>query len=503
MKRNIIAIVMSVLVLLLAYSSVLYICNNYRVKHASSIACQIIGSQLGPRNQNTLAHIVSALQGSNATVQIDGIWNIATELEIPQNVELSFFNGGILAGAGSVIINGPIDAGFYQIFSRGLTVSGAPIIDRVIPEWFGAKGQLDVDDTSALRKAGLLAGKIPSRMLYLTRLYATSGLLFAKHEIPYGLAVKGEYGQMQWNSYVGPGLTAYCDVQDFILKFEGKAKSGSWSLMAGIVIEGINIFGEFGLDDEQDPIKISKKLKEGALVLANVSRCRFIDMGITKVRGYAIRMDPKVEDSHFERLNILSVAENIDVSTPPGMIYMGCYDNGNGQQSNVLRFHGCRFERGCYQDSTVERPHCLPVFSGSSGDSAAVTVHFVQNKIESAGFVKWYAENKYHFNKWYVAHNWISWNRSADDFLFDLKNGLYMQVKDNVINIPFAESGDVVNMIRFVRGSEFEHFEFCDNQIYSATAKKIKVRIENNNTAPILYHPFVGDLVSDEAEVVD
>lgn len=83
-----------------------------------------------------------------------GTWAVTSNITIPANVALEVPKGAILAISTGVTltINGPFEAGDYQVFSCTGTgaVSG---LKESHPEWFGAKHDGVTDDTAAIRAA--------------------------------------------------------------------------------------------------------------------------------------------------------------------------------------------------------------------------------------------------------------------------------------------------------------------------------------------------------------
>ena len=84
-----------------------------------------------------------------------GTYIIGTNITISANVNLIFANGAILAPKTGVTItlNCGIQAGLYQIFGGSGTISGKSKIDKIYPQWFGAKGDGTTDDAAAIQSA--------------------------------------------------------------------------------------------------------------------------------------------------------------------------------------------------------------------------------------------------------------------------------------------------------------------------------------------------------------
>jgi hypothetical protein len=129
------------------------------------------------RNKTTLSAWEGDLESaildigsSNTTLYIDGTPNpLLGDLTIPSNIMLEWDKGCILdLGGNTITINGPITAGIYQLWSNG-TVSGSPVVDFILPYWWGentipgttemgpqVQAALDLANSSTVCKAVML-----------------------------------------------------------------------------------------------------------------------------------------------------------------------------------------------------------------------------------------------------------------------------------------------------------------------------------------------------------
>mgnify|MGYP000908891032 CR=1 FL=1 len=105
---------------------------------------------------------LASISDANSSAEAQGKTIIVTSLEkINEDTVLSNdrvwrfeFGGGIEQGRYSLVINGIVDSGPYQIFSGiGKLKFGYGSIRKVLPEWFGARGDGKTDCTMSFQKA--------------------------------------------------------------------------------------------------------------------------------------------------------------------------------------------------------------------------------------------------------------------------------------------------------------------------------------------------------------
>ena len=99
---------------------------------------------------------ISAVGIREAVLFISNQQSLQTSVTVPSNVHLRFQTGALLVitpGA-TATINGPLEAGLFQIFAgTGLVNFKGGIIKEVYPQWWGAKGDGITNDTRAVQQS--------------------------------------------------------------------------------------------------------------------------------------------------------------------------------------------------------------------------------------------------------------------------------------------------------------------------------------------------------------
>ncbi len=101
----------------------------------------------------TLETFITAIGATPATLIIADTQTLTANLTVPSTVRLVISKPGAIAGAFTLTVNGPLDAGIYQIFSSSTTVVLGSYVLECYPEWWGAVGDGATDDTTPISSA--------------------------------------------------------------------------------------------------------------------------------------------------------------------------------------------------------------------------------------------------------------------------------------------------------------------------------------------------------------
>jgi len=113
-----------------------------------------IGKEVAFYSTTSFAAAITEISTDEVTLIINEEEAVAADVTVPTNVSLFFAKGGSLAvtSTNTVIINGDIIAGSYQIFSgAGDVTFGTDAPGRINAKWFGVTGDGSTDETDAFQ----------------------------------------------------------------------------------------------------------------------------------------------------------------------------------------------------------------------------------------------------------------------------------------------------------------------------------------------------------------
>lgn len=114
---------------------------------------------------------VTAIGSTKTTLLVPKVQTLTANLTIPSTLTLKILKGGSIVKASTytLTINGPFEAGLYQVFSgfspRDVTFGS---VKEVYPQWWGATGDGVTDDSTTIQDAitSIPAGYSPGGIIY-------------------------------------------------------------------------------------------------------------------------------------------------------------------------------------------------------------------------------------------------------------------------------------------------------------------------------------------------
>jgi hypothetical protein len=217
--------------------------------------------------------INTTIDGDEATILFPtGTYKISSNITIPSNINLLFVKGAMLSpdSGVTITINGPVEAGLWQIFTGSGTISGSIDVTEVLPQWWGAKGDGSTSDTAAVQAA----------------ITASVSVFF-----PSGTYLVGEINLPTRNVYLySLDATIQGTSSTFVFKQE---KRGYLFKCEGLTFTGTATAFDYDSDDASLPF--SSQRYEYL-----ISKCRFLQAGAIKaIRLYGPR-EGLIESCYFE-----------------------------------------------------------------------------------------------------------------------------------------------------------------------------------------------------------
>jgi hypothetical protein len=187
-----------------------------------------------------------------------GAWDISNNLTIPLNITFKVLEGAVLTIAigKTLTINGPIDAGLYQIFNCVGTgkVAGSGPMSEVFIQWWGAVNDGTTDCSAAVQAAIVFQGArgggvavVPSGNYLISEIVFGTALAEVSNVILEGRSGGYSYGNAKTTSnfICTSGVwafrlsiySAYCELRNLGITSNGVPGGGADGVEYGVLIE--------------------------------------------------------------------------------------------------------------------------------------------------------------------------------------------------------------------------------------------------------------------------
>lgn len=186
------------------------------------------------RKDKTFAEQVTK---ENTIYEIRYNFVIDENITIPENCVLKF-EGGSINGNNTLIGNNTgINAGLVKIFNTDIIIAGTWNVAEAYPEWFGAKGDGIIDDTTAINK--IILSDISPNIVFTKHYNVSETINISKAVTLKGYNTKGYYNLLE--NIHNSKISTVNDIEIFVIAtggcsingiiFEGNNNSGSKSLI--------------------------------------------------------------------------------------------------------------------------------------------------------------------------------------------------------------------------------------------------------------------------------
>lgn len=170
-----------------------------------------------PDYGTTIQDAITRIGSANVSLHVPpGTYSLGANLTVPANVHLKLQRGAVLlvATGKTLTVNGPLEAGLYQIFSCTGTgkvdFSSNKVIKEVSPYWWGATFDGTTVDTAALQaafNAGAVVGFPRDKTCKTGQLTIASNL-----------HIEGNGSTIERDAVSAPGDTTWCGSAEYLLK---------------------------------------------------------------------------------------------------------------------------------------------------------------------------------------------------------------------------------------------------------------------------------------------
>jgi hypothetical protein len=332
-----------------------------------------VGDPLYPTFAAAVATLNSA--GTSCTLRLPtGTHAVAADLVVNSNILLKPDKGALItvATTKTLTINGPLDAGIYQVFS--LTGTGAVAgLKTVYPEWFGAVGNGSADDSAALTAS--VAACVTDGSIRLSKgTYKTTGLLVQK-----SLSFIAE-SPISYGTSTGATLKA-AGAQAYVLKFLGVFAGTAFiqPYLQNVNIDG----GDYAISD-------------AALVMQYCNFSYLDRLGVQNVNGHGIRLrtcwETRINSPWINNCGTVDTGSAFYIDGPSPFdyayatnnlrIYGGTWSSNRGRwiDANVLaNLEGCWIEANKFELDSTTTPNTVNtsvIYLGAASRTMIINNYF-------------------------------------------------------------------------------------------------------------------------------
>jgi hypothetical protein len=303
-----------------------------------------------PRLGDTIAGVLTAIGTNPAILRVPaGVWSIANNLAVPNNVTLKPERGAILNVPDGITltINGGVEAGLYQVFSwtgTGKVQFGAASrVKEIFPQWWGAVGDGANNDLTAVQAAlNAPAGNCAVKFIkgsYL--LDGGSSQYILKWPASHGISLKGE----------GFGTKLTC-------KSTHAMPIGIYLSQTGFTANSLTI-ENLAIQGPSDGVSVPHTLVRFYTSATNIT-VRNVDFSFAQQTGLGFGMQDYttsnvlVENSYFHDICTSTFA------TPGSAV------TGFGAQGGNVTFRNCNFGNVNVYSGPSNTAHAIYISQGSN-----------------------------------------------------------------------------------------------------------------------------------------
>ncbi len=317
-------------------------------------------------NSDTIKYAIDTIGSDNGTIYLrhnsgsaTTTYTLTTSETAETNIRFIIEKGAILDGAGTLTVNGPIEAGLYKIFGTSVTIVwGGGYIKEVYPQWWGALADNVTDDSAAIQACidSVIAVTADTRpVIKLIGRFSHASSLetrTAAQNTIRGITISGQMGGRAGDAGSFDGLTTLTYTGNATGFYFGRVDTiGFRPWMLSSILENIQFVGNNTAD-------VGLEIGANNCVIRNIHVT-----GNTQVGGIGIRATGEV-NSYYD----VSATGNYDgISTLQGghaskasntNNYYSCVWNGNTRYGYLaVGEHGASYFANLWQSNESDGYH--------------------------------------------------------------------------------------------------------------------------------------------------